>query len=265
MTLSKTGGGQNKPYLVHIETHIVDHCNLNCKSCNNFSPFVRQRSCASAEQWDKDIGRLANVYDIRRILLLGGEPLLEPKLAEEFITVTRKHAPTSEVYLLTNGLLIPKMTDDFFETLVKNDIIVSISAYVPTMKMMPQIWEVLESHDVKYLYHKVLTFSKHLNLDYVPNVGFENFKRGSCGCYYMRNGHISKCPDAMLIEHMDKFLGTNFRSRCDISLDEVESNPILTLQRLNTNIDLCHYCGNKLTIFQWKPVEGIPKIEDWLA
>ena len=47
--------GDKKPYLVHIETHICDHCNLNCKACNNYSSFVHKRSQASLEQWAKDI------------------------------------------------------------------------------------------------------------------------------------------------------------------------------------------------------------------
>lgn len=262
--LQNGGGAEERPYLVHIETHVCDHCNLNCKACNNFAPFVRKRTCASVEQWDSDIARLANIYQIGRIYLLGGEPLLEPELTEKFIQATRKHAPTSELYIDTNGLLIPAMTDSFFETLVKNHVMLYITAYLPTMKMMPQIWDALDSHGVQYVYHKTTAFAKRVNTAPGTDFSLNHIRCGSGGCHYMRDGYISKCPDAMLIEHMDNFLGTNFRSRCDISLDEAAKDPILTLQKLNAPIDLCRYCSNRMVGIPWEPVKGLPKAEDWI-
>ena len=261
---SKTGGGEEKPYFVHIETHVCDHCNLNCKACNNFAPFVREKSCASIEQWESDIARLANVYQIGRILLLGGEPLLEPKLAEEFIQVTRKYAPSSEIRLLTNGLLIPSMSEDFFETLVKNHVILSITVYIPTMNIMPKIWDVLDSHGVQYLYHKTTAFCKRLNLTPGEDISQNHTRCGSGGCHYMRDGYISKCPDALTVTYMDNFFGTNFKSRCNIPLNEVEQNPILALQKLNAPIDMCRYCSNRMVGIPWEPVKGNLKAEDWI-
>lgn len=258
-------GGVYKPYLAHIETHVCDHCNLNCKACNNYSPFVRRRSLASAEQWDKDIERLANAYQIGRVLLLGGEPLLEPKLAEELIRVTRKHAPLTELQLLTNGLLIPNMTEDFFEVLVENRVIMVITAYIPTMKIMPQIWDKLESHGVQYVYHKTVAFAKRLNLSPCSDASLGQNQCGSSGCHYMRDGYISKCPDASTVKYMDDFLDTHFKSRCDISLDEVERDPLAALMKLNDPIDLCHYCSYRMAGIPWEPVAGAPKAEDWIV
>lgn len=51
-----------KPYLVHLETHVCDHCNLNCKACNNFSPFVKEPSYADIGQFESDLKRLAELF-----------------------------------------------------------------------------------------------------------------------------------------------------------------------------------------------------------
>ena len=79
-----------KPYLVHLETHVVDHCNLNCKACNNFSPFVREEKLSDIVSYRRDISNLAEVYSgIGRFFLLGGEPLLAPELCCEMIIFRR--------------------------------------------------------------------------------------------------------------------------------------------------------------------------------
>ena len=111
-----------KPFLFRLETHVVDHCNLNCSSCNNFSSLEPCKSFASVEQYDKDLARLKTLFDNVCILgLQGGEPLLDPDRALHFAEVARKHFPHSDIRILTNGLLIPKCSDDFYMALKSLD------------------------------------------------------------------------------------------------------------------------------------------------
>lgn len=106
--------GNEKPYLVHLETHVCDHCNLNCKACNNFSPFVKGPSYADIDQFERDLKRLAELFSgIGRFFLLGGEPLLAPKLCCDMIRCFRKYFPTNELRVLTNATLILSMKDGF--------------------------------------------------------------------------------------------------------------------------------------------------------
>lgn len=42
-----------KPTLPYIEMHLVDHCNLNCRSCSHYSPVSPERF-ASPEEADRD-------------------------------------------------------------------------------------------------------------------------------------------------------------------------------------------------------------------
>ena len=257
--------GDKKPYLVHIETHICDHCNLNCKACNNFSPFVKKRSPASLDQWANDIMQLSNIYRIGRILLLGGEPLIEPELTKEFIRVTRFFSPNSDILLLTNGLLVPNMNSDFWDVLNNNNVTLSISAYPVTMLKMSEVLNTLRVHGVSYVYHPALNFSKRLTLSNTHDASFNSLLCGSSGCHYVRNGYIYKCPDASLIKYFDDAVGTNLKSKCGIPIDEALRNPVEVLEKLIEPIDLCRCCDFKnFKYVIWEPVKGSPDVKDWI-
>jgi hypothetical protein len=61
----------------------VDHCNLNCKGCTAFSP-VAEEKFMDVNMFERDCERLAELTGgkIELIDLLGGEPLLHPKINE---------------------------------------------------------------------------------------------------------------------------------------------------------------------------------------
>ena len=59
---------------------------------------------------------------------MGGEPLLHPQVIE-FCTFTRNLFPTSEIVLVSNGILLPCLTDENIEILNQNNIALCISNY----------------------------------------------------------------------------------------------------------------------------------------
>ncbi|MEA4924882.1 MAG: 4Fe-4S cluster-binding domain-containing protein [Syntrophomonadaceae bacterium] len=258
---------EEKPYLVHLETHVCDHCNLNCKACNNFSPFVKERSCASAEQYEKDLAQLSELFSgIGRLFLLGGEPLLEPELSCRFMEISRKYFPNAELRYLTNGLLIPKMKDEFWDCVRENNAIIHITAYPPTLKLLPQIESILNSYKIIYfLTDLVNNFTKRWTLYPFEDAENNNSRCGSAGCHYLRDGKLAKCPDAVLIENLDKVMNTNLRSKDDVDIYSADSG----WQMINTlakPIDLCSNCTHKrLEGITWELTEGSPSLNDWMV
>lgn len=100
-----------------FEVHLVDHCNLNCKGCSHFSP-VSAKKFTNLGSFQKDMKRISEILssnDIRRIRLLGGEPLLHPE-AVEFIKTTRDCFPNAYIEFVTNGLLLLKQDSSFWTT-----------------------------------------------------------------------------------------------------------------------------------------------------
>jgi sulfatase maturation enzyme AslB (radical SAM superfamily) len=142
----------DKPYLVHLETHVCDHCNLNCKACNNFAPFVKEPTYADLGQFENDLKNLRKLFSaIGRFFLLGGEPLLAPELCCDMIRIYRKYYPINELRILTNATLILTMKSEFWECLRENNVIIHISLYPPMKPQIDKIEQKLMEEKIQYL------------------------------------------------------------------------------------------------------------------
>jgi len=98
----------NRVRLWRLEIHLAYGCNLDCPYCSQMSPY--QKGGASADEithmfetWNKKIAP-------RVIGLQGGEPLLNPEL-ERIIYETRRLWPEARIEIVTNGLLVPKVSE----------------------------------------------------------------------------------------------------------------------------------------------------------
>lgn len=110
---------------------VCDHCNLRCAGCLHFAPLAEE-GYLEVEAYERDLSRLASVDGVEgyfgSIALMGGEPLLHPRLAD-IVRVTRANLPGENIVLCTNGLLLRRMGDEFWRTLVGCDIRLLISPY----------------------------------------------------------------------------------------------------------------------------------------
>lgn len=139
-------------YWVHLETHILDHCNINCKACNNFSPFCRNGEAENAtERMEADLRKIKEVYRIGRFFLLGGEPLLKPEQSMDYMSRARSVLEDSEIRLLTNGILIEQMHREFWDCVREHNIVIQISMYPPTEKKIQEIAKVLRNSRIQFV------------------------------------------------------------------------------------------------------------------
>lgn len=89
-----------------FEVNLADHCNMSCQMCDHYSQ-LSEPCFLDFEQFQKDIKRLGELYDhdLSYITLLGGEPLLNHDIIR-IIKVTREAFPNTNLYILTNGILL---------------------------------------------------------------------------------------------------------------------------------------------------------------
>src|SRR4051812_37795747 len=64
-----------------LEYHIVDHCNLHCDQCCSFSPILPKWAC-DPETFRKDLLKIKTALAPQFLKIVGGEPLLHPRLVE---------------------------------------------------------------------------------------------------------------------------------------------------------------------------------------
>lgn len=107
---------KEKPVLFHLDISLTEHCNLKCKGCEYYSS-VAEEKYADLDVVTTDLKRLAELFEnIEEIFLMGGEPLLHPQV-NSFILNTRAAFPDPKLCLMTNGILVTRMKDDFWETM----------------------------------------------------------------------------------------------------------------------------------------------------
>lgn len=237
--------------LKHLEMHVVDVCNLNCKGCAHFCNIIENNNYPF-EEFYKDLVRMSKLVDhIEVIKLLGGEPFLSPIL-DQYIKAVGEIFPKSKVHVITNGLLISKATPEFWDVVYKNNVHIEVSVYPPTAKIIDQIKNVLSTYNITYTTLPVGKFGKRLRLNAYKGKT-EAFK--SCtlrDCQTLYKGGLSFCPSASYSHIFDNHFGSHLEYKEDV-LNIFDDN--LTgqdiLNHFNKPLDLCGHCDRNPVLFDW--------------
>jgi len=104
------------------EINAVLHCNLRCRSCSHLSPIMTPWF-ADPKQIGRDLSRLAKFYHAGYVKVLGGEPLLHPRLVE-IMQAIRESSITDRIVLSTNGALLDSSPDKLWAMV--NEIIITV-------------------------------------------------------------------------------------------------------------------------------------------
>lgn len=227
--------------LPYLEFHINDHCNLNCKGCSHFCPLVNEEKFTDYNQFEKDIQRLKELIQyIKIIRIMGGEPLLNKEL-DKFINITRKMYPFSDIRVVTNGILLPSLSDDIWNCMKENDVGFDISAYPAVYNNINSYVKIIQEHSVKLngILH-VSSFTPILHTK--REVPFDNTR--NCTCYNLHEGMISSCPMTFYGKYFNKYFEKNipFESG-NIDLYEVGLTGKKLIEKLNQPFELCKYCN----------------------
>lgn len=180
-------------------------------------------------------------------MLMGGETLLYPHLTEA-MDALRSAFPGQDLYIVTNGLLLPRMDSDFWNSVRKNNVIISVTRY-----------------PVKFDYDKIETLCKdngvnyHLFGDRSGKDSFYRFKLDpsgghnrylahyrcqTTGCIGVYDGHIYPCPVTACLRHINSSGKYHFNlSPGDrIAIRDLKNfRQILKLYR--RPIPFCSYCA----------------------
>ena len=249
----------NMPFLNYLEMNVVDHCNLNCKGCAHFSNIC-DNGYVSIESFENDIKLIAKNFNLYYFRILGGEPLLHPNILE-IMKIARDNLPNTNIVVVTNGLLINKLSPEILQSFVDNNITICISLYEPTYHIIEQIMNRLNSYKINYIlnddYTKKLetikTFQTRLT-DIKDNNG-EKVSKMCIGrfCRFLRDGKISKCYYPLLIDILNKKCKKDFvlQEKDYIELKNI-SNGWEAIEQLNNSIPFCDYCCEEVLDFSWE-------------
>jgi len=253
---------------LQFQMHIVDHCNLNCKGCGHFSP-IAQTKYLDIEKFEKDMKQLADITNknIARIDLLGGEPLLHPKIIE-ICNITRRYT-NGTIRIFTNGILLSKQPKEFWESCYKNNISIVIS-YYPININYDKVKKIANTYQVELIYNYKGPSERPW---FKPTIDFEgkqnknkSFSRCSDAndCITFEDGKIATCGRPFHIKHFNAFFNKNIQIHNEDCYDIYKIKSHKELMRLLAKpIPFCRYCNRDATIItNWETSKR--SINEWM-
>lgn len=237
---------------IQIEIQIVDHCNLNCRGCNHFSPCLDSWFISIDELQNNLIKAKNNIPNIKRVILIGGEPTLHPEL-DKICDITRLLFPEIEIEIQTNGIdLIP--LERIINNLLQNNIYIHFTCYNNTNISK------IQNFQTQYKNSTIGTQRMSMGQTIIninPEDAKENFyncKRYNLPCFTLKDYKLYFCPFAAY--------APKFMNQQGLTLQENDGIDFLYLDDINNNLDIlqdfcftpkmiCSYCHSKIYDIPW--------------
>lgn len=245
-----------KGYIKYLETHITDHCNLNCTYCCHYCN-VTNENYIKVDNFRNDMKELSKKFDIKLIRLMGGEPLLHPEV-HKFIYITREYFPYSEIMLVTNGILLSQASEEFWKAIRDAKIKIDMSKYPGIDKKFGEALDAIgknTNHQLGWVWI-ASRFSKSMTFEPMNNIqeSFEKcpYKR----CINLINGKLTHCPTAGYMKNYNKYFNENLPEEEGIDIYTHSAQEIM--EYLRTPIPTCTHCLPKDKV-QWVSWAGNTK------
>lgn len=241
-------------HILTLEYHLVDSCNLNCAGCSHYSSLVNKPTYKTVEEIVNEFNLLKSKVGNKlvNLRLLGGEPLLHPQICD-CLKIIRELFPNTNMSLVTNGLLLKKMPEEFYDVCSESKIRIRITDY-GIIDLTATIKE-LKERGISADRYKIFTDKyKQANLwDYqrirLTEGKIDCFTRCRLKniCNNYRNGKIYLCPHIAYIGYFNKFFGKDIKvDETDyVSLEDVVSYEDLVEKLNSMKPNFCfQYCNN---------------------
>ncbi len=227
-------------YLYYLEYHVVDHCNLNCKCCDHFSPLVAGEVFTHYTDWEADIKRLHElIEEIHLIRIMGGDPLLNKELPL-YIRKTRELYPVAQIHIVTNGILLSQQSDYFWQSMIDNQAEIHLSVYPDLANNTKILFDLCENKGVKIHAHDVTGFIPLIRKNKKPYC-FEN--TSDCICNNLYQGYISSCPYPMYGKYFNRYFDENIPfDSGKINIYDKSLTGRTLMERLDKPTEICNYC-----------------------
>ncbi len=234
---------------LRFEMDVAGHCNMACAGCAHFSPLCHEEY-ADLTETERDFARLAQLFgaEVEYIHLLGGEPLLHPQIAE-FAALARRYFTVGRIEIVTNGLLLPKQDERFWQVCRDCGITLSVTRY-PINFAYDELPALAALHRVAFQFYnhsgdETVKFNK-LTLDplggHNPDFSFLNCYLAN-ECIFLHHGRLYPCSVISHVRYFNAFFNKN------LSVTDKDSIDIYAAQSgkeifefLAQPVPFCAYC-----------------------
>jgi organic radical activating enzyme len=230
------------------EYNLVEHCNLRCAACDHSSPLLPSKFADVAEL-RRDLRVLSEVLHLQELKLLGGEPLLHPKLLD-CVQSARASDIADRITLVTNGLLLHRCDPAVLDLID----VLWISLY-PGVKLPIGLDELTKRavvHDFELSLREIDTFrvttinTRNRDDKLVRRIFDSCALAHGWSCHTIYEGAYFKCSPAPFLSPRLALKGVNVQNR-DSDGVRIHGNPHLreeleTYLSTEEPLEACYFC-----------------------
>jgi MoaA/NifB/PqqE/SkfB family radical SAM enzyme len=232
-------------------------CNFSCKSCNSASPLVTSEFY-SIQSFNEDICKLKQLYwQISRFRISGGEPLLNPDIAE-MVKISREAFPGAGLALLSNGILLLDETDRFqklYQVMRDCKCGFQISTYKPVYEQRDRLDELMKRNGIQMSWGQVSgePVEYFHTFRMLNPVNDRDEQHRICGggknCHTLYEGYVYPCGMAPTAFNIENYFNVEFeglKSALDevrIDLHNTKLNGWEINEFLKNPTPMCEYCS----------------------
>ncbi len=258
---------EDRAELGTVEIHAADHCNLNCKNCSMFCGLMEEEQFADYEETRRGVLKLREFFDhVKKFRIIGGEPLLNRELYR-YIDLAREVFPDTDIRLITNGILVPQMSDRLKNSLREHDVTLIITQYPPMSAGMDDLHAFLEAEKIRHeITEPVKQFQKIYDLS-----GRQQAEASwrSCRwkreCATMYGSKLSACFVPFVLPVAGRAFDFSVARTGIIDLEEEGLTRGEIQRRLDEPFSLCCFCTADSVMAEWGLADEYSKkdMRDW--
>jgi len=238
----------------HLDLNVAAGCNFACVSCSHAAP-INERWFMTPDEMERDLAAIKPLMRFHRLQMVGGEPTLNKQLPE-LMKVARASGVGNEIMVITNGSLLPRMTNDFWQELDT----LQLSIYPSLDKSIPNYAKAKCKEFHKPFYSTTYTdFYKQIRS--TPNDG-QHFH--SChwrnDCWTLHRGAFYFCPQSTFFPETLLSMPAGVDGLPLADLTEAKLDAFLTRKE---PLNACRICiANEMKTAPWSELRGREK---WIA
>jgi hypothetical protein len=259
--------------LQFIDLHIIDGCNYKCSKCFKFSPLCKGKGEMDYDKVIKDLEQLSKVTnkELRGISIIGGEPLFSKDIVK-YMNETRRLFPNTDITIISNGVLIPNMPKEFFESLKRDNIMIAISKYHED-KFYTKIEETLQNNGCgdRFVYSciKEMGCAMFLKME-LDEEGRSDPKEiwDDCsaknGCVLLKDGKLWSCSNHCMKYLLNEYFGTNLIDYEEDGIDIYHNDLQGIIEHLKKPKKGCRYCTKHIYDAMYFPQWSSLSKNEWI-
>ncbi len=198
-------------YIPFLEINVTTKCTLRCKDCCALIPEFNNHTHInlSFEDFKRQLDKICDAASVRHLILLGGEPLINPHLPEMVEYASQKNN-ISIIRITTNGTMLPsvKLLETIKNTMENGGVKIyfyisnySANTQLNNILKYDEIKQILQEYNIKFQMVDSWSWLAERGLSDIQSDEAQTVKRASecfrIKCTQILNGKLGICSKAL--------------------------------------------------------------------